>query len=205
MFGLNVLLKLRTRFSNKVSFSEENLSFNERKILIASFFETTLASELTDFPSLVRVLNRLSSNQLIFLINSTSNNGTELKALQSQRNEIWGKTYLKYLSTSVQITMSSVKEVKVQIKSFLGSGSAYWHGKSLRIVLPRELVNKLNLMRTRTNILFDLQNMKFLFFETDKGILLKIVDKETEEKLKNVIQFASLSELSEEDLKTIFG
>ncbi|MFH8132219.1 MAG: hypothetical protein QW321_01275 [Candidatus Aenigmatarchaeota archaeon] len=101
--------------------------------------------------------------------------------------------------------MSSVKEVKVQIKSFLGSGSAYWHGKSLRIVLPRELVNKLNLMRTRTNILFDLQNMKFLFFETDKGILLKIVDKETEEKLKNVIQFASLSELSEEDLKTIFG
>lgn len=98
---------------------------------------------------------------------------------------------------------SMAKEVKVQVKSFLGSQRAYWHGNSLRVALPIALTQKLDLSRGK--VLSRRNLPKFLFFETDKGILVRLVDQETEEKLKNLLGFIDFSQLSDEDLKLIFG
>jgi hypothetical protein len=101
---------------------------------------------------------------------------------------------------------TEVKELKVQVKSYLGSERAYWHGNSLRVALPIDLVEKLGLTRRRDKLFLDAGEKKiFLFFETDKGILLKIVDEETEKRLKDVLGFMDLSKLSDDDLKAIFG
>ena len=94
------------------------------------------------------------------------------------------------------------KELKVCVKSFLGSERAYWHGNSLRIAIPIELVEKLGLTRDKFSL--DTEKKRFLFFETDKGILIKVVDKEVEKKLVDVLGFINFSKLSDEDLKLIF-
>jgi len=99
-----------------------------------------------------------------------------------------------------------IKELKIQIKRFLGSQRAYWHGNSLRVALPPDLVENLGMTRRQGKYLKYLGDKKiFLFFETDKGILIKVVDKEVDRKLKEVFGFIDVSKLSDEDLKVIFG
>jgi hypothetical protein len=94
------------------------------------------------------------------------------------------------------------KELKIRIKKFLGSSNTYWQGNSSRIALPIDLVDILNLKRRSGGIFKENgESQRFLFFETDKGILLKIIDKDMEEKMKGVI---SLTALSEDDLKKLF-
>lgn len=98
------------------------------------------------------------------------------------------------------------KKLEIQIKSFLGSERAYWHGNSLRVPLPIELIEKLNITRRKGRIFKDPgEKMRFLFFETDKGILLKVVDEETEKRLKDILQFVDPSSLTDNDLKLLFG
>ena len=100
----------------------------------------------------------------------------------------------------------NIKELNVKVRSFLGSERAYWHGNSLRVPLPIELVEKLNLTRRTGKLFLDSGGKKkFLFFETDKGILLRIVDEEAEKKLREMLGFVDLSKLSDEDLKIVFG
>jgi hypothetical protein len=103
--------------------------------------------------------------------------------------------------------MSTIsKELRVEVKCFLGSERAYWHGNSLRVGFPIELVEKLNLTRRKGKLFMDSgEKRRFLFFETDKGILLKIVDEATERKLKDTLGLMDISKLSDEDLKLIFG
>jgi len=98
---------------------------------------------------------------------------------------------------------TDVKELKIQIQSYLGSERAYWQGNSLRVTLPAGLLEKLGVSRVRSFLARD--RPRFLFFETDKGLLLKVVDEETEKKLKDVIGFIDLSKLTDNDLKLIFG
>lgn len=94
----------------------------------------------------------------------------------------------------------------MEIKSFLGSERAYWHGNSLRVALPAELAEKLNLTRGKAKLFANSgQKKRFLFFETDKGILLKVVDPAVETKLKDVLQFADFANISDDDLKSIFA
>jgi hypothetical protein len=101
--------------------------------------------------------------------------------------------------------MSDVKELKLKITSFLGSERAYWQGNSLRVALPVELTEKLNLTRGKSKLFSNSgEKRKFLFFETDKGILLKVVDPAVETKLKDVLQFADFANISDDDLKSIF-
>jgi hypothetical protein len=100
----------------------------------------------------------------------------------------------------------NVKELRVEIKSYLGSERAYWHGNSLRVAFPVDLVEKLGLTRRKGKLFLDAgEKRKFLFFETDKGILLKVVDESTERKLKDALGFMDISHLSDEDLKRVFG
>jgi len=103
--------------------------------------------------------------------------------------------------------MSTIsKELKVEVKSFLGSERAYWHGNSLRVGFPVELVEKLNLTRRKGKLFLDSgEKKKFLFFETNKGILLKVIDEATERKLTDILGFMNISKLSDKDLKLIFG
>lgn len=111
--------------------------------------------------------------------------------------------------TSVQnklVVLLEVKELKVQIKRFLGSGQTYWHGNSPRVVLPPELVELLGMKRGQGKYVTKKGDRRiFLFFETNKGILVKVVDKEVDKKLKEVFGFIDASKLSDEDLKLIFG
>jgi hypothetical protein len=101
--------------------------------------------------------------------------------------------------------MPGTKE-QVEIKSYLGSERTYWHGNSVRVGLPIDMVERLEIKRgTGKFIHASGEKKRFLFFETDKGYLLKVVDKETEEKLKGVLQFADFSKISDKDLKLIFG
>jgi len=97
----------------------------------------------------------------------------------------------------------NVKELKVQVKSFLGSERVYWQGNSLRVALPIALIEKLGLVRSK--VLFRGNLPKFLFFETDKGVLVRLVDKATEEKIKSIVGFMDVSELSDEDFMLVFG
>lgn len=101
--------------------------------------------------------------------------------------------------------MSGTKE-QVEIQSYLGSERTYWHGNSVRVGLPIDMVEKLKIERGKGKFIHGSgEKKRFLFFETDKGFLLKVVDQETEEKLKGVLKFADFSKISDEDLKLIFG
>lgn len=91
-----------------------------------------------------------------------------------------------------------VPEITIRIKGFLGSERAYRRGGSMAISLPIELIERYNLRSL-------LGKRKFLFFETDKGILVKPLDKDTEKKLGSVLKFVDVSKLTDDDLKSLFG
>jgi len=98
------------------------------------------------------------------------------------------------------------KEYKIKGNKFLGSSRNYWHGNSTRIALPADAVEELNLKRGTGKIFKGKGEVKqFLVFDTDKGILFKPIDNQTEKKLKDVFQFNNISKLSEEDLKVLFS
>jgi len=79
------------------------------------------------------------------------------------------------------------KTFEVQLIRYLGSERSYWHGNSCRVALPISLVEKLNIRRAKGKLFHDSgEKREFLFFETDKGILLKMVDEKTDEKLKEI-------------------
>jgi hypothetical protein len=81
------------------------------------------------------------------------------------------------------------KKFEVQYKSYLGSERTYWHGNSCRVALPSAMVEKLNIRRGKGKLLLDAGERKeLLFFETDKGILLKMVDEKTGKKLKDIVE-----------------
>lgn len=62
----------------------------------------------------------------------------------------------------------------------------------MRLPLPIELVEKLQLRRGAARFLKASEaNKRFLFYETDRGILIRPVDQEMEEKLGNLVGFAS--------------
>lgn len=90
-----------------------------------------------------------------------------------------------------------ILEIKVQIKGFLGSERAYKRGGSMAVSLPIELIEKYNLRS-----LFE--KRKFLFFETNKGFLVKPIDQKVEKKLANTLKFVDISKLTDEDLKALF-
>ena len=92
----------------------------------------------------------------------------------------------------------AIPEITVRIKGFLGSERAYKRGGSMAVSLPIELIEKYNLRN-----LF--ASRKLLFFDTDKGFLVKPIDKKTEKKLASVLKFVDISKLTDDDLKVLFG
>jgi len=99
------------------------------------------------------------------------------------------------------------KRIEVELKEYLGTAKAYWQGNSLRIALPNEIVDKYGIVRKGKSIFggFEEKEKKFLFFDTDKGIMIKVLDKEAEKKLLGVFGALDLTQLKDEDFKILFG
>jgi len=98
------------------------------------------------------------------------------------------------------------KELRIEIRRFLGSAKTFWQGNALRLGIPSEVAEQLDLKRGTGALFKPAGNTeKFLFFDTNLGILLKPIDKETDEKLKNILGFSDISGLTDEDLKVLFG
>lgn len=92
------------------------------------------------------------------------------------------------------------KEVRVKITSILGVTSPFIQGGSIRLTIPKRLVQKYGLKHKLSGEYFG-----FIFVETDKGILLIPLDKAVNPiSLKNALKFAGISSFSYKDLKLLF-
>lgn len=106
---------------------------------------------------------------------------------------------------TIQISEGPLR-IKMEIVSYLGTSRIIWQGNSCRIPIPPEMADKFNLLRGKGKYSAGRNySPMFLFFNTDKGVLMKIVDKETEDKLKGMFAFIDFDNLNEEEIKAIIS
>lgn len=102
--------------------------------------------------------------------------------------------------------MAKPRKIEVEITDYLGTEKAYWHGNSLRIALPNDVVDAYKIFRERGNIDMnsssEVKRAKFAFYQTDKGILVCFLDDVMKQKFKDALSFSG--DISDEDLQFLF-
>ncbi|MGQ9469215.1 MAG: hypothetical protein ACUVTD_05245 [Nitrososphaerales archaeon] len=95
--------------------------------------------------------------------------------------------------------MSIEQEIKVRVKKVLGVAQPFWQGSSLRLTIPRRVTDEYKLKWKVGKEFF-----AFIFFETDRGILLLPFDKvPNPPNVRDALQFIDLSKISDEELEAL--
>jgi hypothetical protein len=81
------------------------------------------------------------------------------------------------------------RKIEIEIKGYLGSQTTHWQGGAVGIFLPVGVAEKLGLKKVKGAFITDSGKKKqLLFYETDKGILIKVVDDKTDKRLREIIE-----------------
>jgi hypothetical protein len=75
-------------------------------------------------------------------------------------------------------SLGDQEEITLKVRRMLGAASPYVQGGSLRITLPRQISSVYGLDKRS---LRELERKVFVFFETDKGILLMPLERVVEQ------------------------
>ena len=100
-----------------------------------------------------------------------------------------------------------MSKVKIEVKRVIGSQTPFWQGGSLRIILPKRIVRKYCKVGLRADLMRSgIDEIPFVFIETDKGILMKPLAELLEDvELKGGLGFTHPSGLSLEELQKLIN
>ena len=92
------------------------------------------------------------------------------------------------------------KSLELKINSILGVTAPFAQGGSIRLTVPKRMVQKYGLKRKLSQGYFG-----FVFVETNKGVLLVSLNKAVNPiSIKDALKFAGISSFNNKDLKLLF-
>jgi len=92
------------------------------------------------------------------------------------------------------------KKIEAKIINILGVSDPFAQGGSFRLTIPKRMAKKYDLDKTVGKKYFG-----FIFVDTDKGVLLVSLEKAVNpDNIQNALNFMDTSNLTKEDLKTLF-
>ncbi len=91
-------------------------------------------------------------------------------------------------------------QIQITIKGIAGVAKPFPQGGVWRLTIPKQIVRKHNLDKTREK-----EHFYYIFLETDKGLLLIPLDKVVNPKnLRDALRFIEVSEKDLENIDVIF-